>query len=91
MFPNNDEDYNAIIDIVFIMGQFGVGEYAYNYVVKICADKQMDVEQYVKLYLTFHAVKKGDKQWLDKLIKGIFDNIHLTTSEQLTSVLTPLS
>ena len=36
----------------------------------------MSIDQYVKLYLTFEMLKIGQKEWIDKLIQGICDNMY---------------
>ena len=38
-------------------------------------DKNMSIDQYVKLYLTFNMLKIGEKVWIDKLLNGIADNM----------------
>ena len=48
-----------LIDIGFLMGQLQQGTYIYNHVAKMLHDQNMTIEQYIKLYLTFHFLKIG--------------------------------
>ena len=50
-------------------------------------DKDMSIDQYVKLYLTFNMLKIGEKVWIDKLLNGIADNMVEADAEQMTGVL----
>lgn len=53
------------------MGQFQVGAQIYNHVTKILFDMELTVDQYVKLFLTFHMLKIGEKEWIAKLMRGL--------------------
>lgn len=52
------------MDIVFSAGQFGAGEELFNYAQKVLADYDLTAEQYVKLFLVFSSLKRGEKPWI---------------------------
>lgn len=43
------------------MGQFGVGEIIYNHAAKMIQNVDLSIDQYVKLFMTFHMLKRGEK------------------------------
>ena len=89
-FPESEQELGWLADISFLMGQFEEGEVIYNHVSKLLKDQDLSIDQYVKLYLTFNMLKKGEKDWISKLVKGVSDNLHLADAEQLVGVLEAL-
>ena len=78
------------MDIGFMRGQGGGGADIYNHIAKMLLAEELGVDQYVKLYLTFHLLRQGEKAWIDKLLAGINEQVHLADPEQLATVLPPL-
>jgi hypothetical protein len=69
------------------MGQFEFGEEIYNFAQKMLAEEKLNVDQNIKLFMVFSNLKKGEKPWIEKLLKGIVETVHEADVEQLTGVL----
>lgn len=54
------------------------------------AEEQLNVDHNIKLFMLFSSQKKGEKEWIQKLLNGINQTIHEADEEQLTGVLQTL-
>lgn len=57
------------------MARYHVGSNIYNHISKLLVNTELTIDQYVKLYLAFYMLKIGEKEWIDKLLKGIDSNM----------------
>jgi hypothetical protein len=58
------EEVEWLVDIVFVMGQFGGGEEVFNYAQKVLMEKTLNADQNIKLFLVFSSLKRGEKPWI---------------------------
>ena len=90
IFPEGQEELGWLIDIGFMMGQYKLGSVIYNHVAKLLQEQGLNIDQAVKLYLTFNMLKIGEKQWIDKLLKDIADQMTQADGQQMTAVIPAL-
>lgn len=64
MVPESEEEVSYLVDVVFVMGRFEVGEEIFNFIQKILAEASFSIDQSIKLFLVFSSLKKGEKPWI---------------------------
>jgi hypothetical protein len=84
---NSPDEVGWLVDIVFVAGQFSAGEDVFNYAQKVLVDRDLTADQYIKLFLVFSTLKRGEKPWIEKLLNGIASTVGDTDAEQLTGML----
>jgi len=70
-----------------MMGSFQLGSNIFNHISKLLLEVELNIDQYVKLYLTYNMLKIGEKEWIDKLLKGIDSNMHQADQDHLIAIL----